>query len=265
MSLKDTNNDINMPINFKKENEKDATFTGEKLDQNFNHLSDKANNCIDVYGSNGMQADLKMNGNSITGMADGIAIDDGATVRQLSSSIFAEDTSSEATKIDLTEVNTTTVNSYKDGMVIYFRAKNNSVNDMSVQINKLGYKKLKEAGIGSIGVDGGSVIKKLIYIGTEDCFILGDEFNKPLDVVNITSFSDLRYNTRIWCTFTNPPKDLPATGITGGFIETIYKDNTSYQTFYADNNVIYIRRSSSDTWESLATNNDLSKIAVYFS
>ncbi|KAL0263780.1 UNVERIFIED_CONTAM: hypothetical protein PYX00_011078 [Menopon gallinae] len=112
-------------------------------------LAEIAANSLDVFSRNSMQADLKMGGNRITGVKDGVELTDVATVAQASGSdIFAEDISNDASKIDLVQKPAQSIKKYENGLRVTFIVKNPSVNKMHIQLNGLGYKELDHNQVG---------------------------------------------------------------------------------------------------------------------
>lgn len=72
-----------LPRDFRKEDEQNLSFTGDKLQQNFDDLADIVSNTLDINGKSKLQTDIDLNGHKIKNLAKGEKIGDVALIEQV--------------------------------------------------------------------------------------------------------------------------------------------------------------------------------------
>lgn len=167
--------------------------------------------------------------------------------------IFAEDKSTDASKIDLEQKPLKTITEYKDGMQITFRVKNDSVNNMQVQLNGLGYREITKAGVGSLTKDS---VKTLIYVASTNSFKRVDLYSDTHKPMAIKDFNDVIYTCKIRVNGNEKTANAPDDFFWGILtVEDGANDNTVKQTLFTDNGLIYTRVKWSEwkPWQSISS------------
>lgn len=207
----DNKSRVNLPYNFKIEDEQNQTFTGEKLQAVIDAVVRGVDNSLDINGSNKLAHDIDLNGHKIINSEDAEGQKDLVTLEQavaLGLHICKCEVDKNKPEVfKLTEQGSKRIAQYVDGLRVIFKASGNSVANPQISINDMPAKKILFAGKCSIMQ---SRWIEAIYLESEGGFRLLNSENMITEVAyHEVDLNEIGYSTKFYISDIKNVKNWP--------------------------------------------------------